>query len=86
MREAREEVALDIALIGKAGEREVLLPGRRYLISVFAARLIGGEARTGPEASEVGWFALDAIGGLDITDGLLEAAQAAERLFLGAKP
>lgn len=86
VREAREEVTVEIALIAKAGEREVLLPGRRYLISVFAARLIAGEAQTGQEASEVGWFTLDAIPALDTTDGLLETARDAERLFLSAKP
>jgi 8-oxo-dGTP diphosphatase len=85
IREVREEVSLEIALIAKAGEREVLLPGRRYVISVFAARLIAGEAQTGPEASEVGWFELDAIGALDATEGLLESARAAERAFLAAK-
>lgn len=86
IREVREEVSLEIALIAKAGEKEVLLPGRRYLISVFAARLVAGEAQTGPEASDVGWFALDDFAALDTTDGLLETARAAERLFLSAKP
>lgn len=85
IREVREEVSLDIALVAKAGEREVLLPGRRYLISVFAARVVAGEAQTGPEASEVGWFALDTIAAIDTTEGLLESALAAERLFLAAK-
>jgi ADP-ribose pyrophosphatase YjhB (NUDIX family) len=85
VREVREEVSLDIALIAQADEREVLLPGRRYLISVFAARLVAGEAQTGPEASEIGWFALEAISALDATDGLLESARAAERVFLAAR-
>jgi 8-oxo-dGTP diphosphatase len=85
IREAREEVSVEIEIIGKAGEREVMLPGRCFLISVFAARLVSGEAQPGPEASETGWFAIEDIETLDATPGLAESAREAERLFLAAK-
>jgi hypothetical protein len=61
------------------------LPDKRYVISVFAAKLFSGEAKTGPEASEVGWFDVGEIASLDTTDGLFESASAAQRVFLGAK-
>jgi len=84
IREVREEVSAEIALLGKAGEREVLLAERRYIISVFAARLISGEPSTGPEASEIGWFEIAEIGTLDATAGLASYAIEAKRLFLSA--
>jgi 8-oxo-dGTP diphosphatase len=85
IREAQEEVSLEIELIEKAGEREMLLPGRRYLISVFAAQAVRGEAQTGPEASEIGWFDVEEIAKLDTTEGLIESAREARRVFLASK-
>lgn len=86
IREAREEVFVEIELITKVAEREVVLDaqGLRYLISVFAARLASGEPRTGPEASEIGWFAIADIASLDATEGLEQSAREAERAFLAA--
>jgi len=84
IREVREEVSAEIALIGKAGEREVLLAERRYIISVFAARLVSGEPSAGPEASEIGWFEIEEIEGLETTTELARYAAAAKRLFLSA--
>jgi 8-oxo-dGTP diphosphatase len=85
IREVREEVAVEIAIIGKAGEREVLLPDRRFQLSVFAARIVSGEPQPGPEASETGWFAIEDIETLDATPGLSESAREAERIYLAAK-
>jgi 8-oxo-dGTP diphosphatase len=85
IREAREEVSVEIEIVGKAGEREVMLPGRRFLISVFAARLVSGEAQPGPEASETGWFAVGDIEALDATPGLSDSARLAKRIYLAAK-
>jgi 8-oxo-dGTP diphosphatase len=85
VREAREEVAVEIKIIGKAGERAVTLPERRFLISVFAARIVSGEAQPGPEASEIGWFAVGDIETLDATPGLFDSARLAEHIYLAAK-
>jgi 8-oxo-dGTP diphosphatase len=87
IREAREEVSVEIEIIEKAGEREVELPeaNRRYLIFVFAACLISGEPKAGPEASEVGWFEISEIVSLHTTEELAVYAAEAKRLFLAAK-
>jgi 8-oxo-dGTP diphosphatase len=85
IREAREEVSVEIEIVGKAGEREVVFPGKRYFISVFAARLVSGEPKTGPEASATGWFGVAEIEALDTTDELALYAEQAKRLFLAAK-
>lgn len=85
IREAREEVSVEIQILAKSGEREVPLPGKRYVISIFAARIVSGEEKTGPEASETGWFHISEIAALDTTEGLAEAAQAAAKLVEAAK-
>jgi 8-oxo-dGTP diphosphatase len=87
IREAQEEVSVEIEIVAKAGEREMALPEakQRYLISVFAASLVAGEPKTGPEASEIGWFDIEEIAALDTTEGLAESARKAERVFLAAK-
>ncbi len=84
MREAREEVSVEIEIVASAGTREAATAERRYVISVFAARLLAGEPTTGPEASEVGWFEIEEIASLDATDELERYAVAAKRLFLTA--
>jgi ADP-ribose pyrophosphatase YjhB (NUDIX family) len=58
---------------------------RRYVISVFAARLVEGEPQIGPEASEIGWFDVAEIAALDTTEKLADYAARAQRLFLAAK-
>ena len=85
VREAREEVGVEIEIVAKSGEREVELPDKRYVISVFAARLVSGDAKAGAEASEVGWFALAQLASLDTTEGLLDAAQEAQHAILARK-
>jgi mutator protein MutT len=85
IREAREEVSVEIQILAKSGEREVPLPGKRYVISIFAARIVSGEGKTGAEASETGWFHISEIAALDTTEGLAEAAQAAAKLVEAAK-
>lgn len=85
IREMREEVDIEIEIIAKAGEREVVLSDRRYLITVFAATLLTGEPKTGPEAAAVGWFALDEIASLETTPKLAEFAEAAALVFRALK-
>ncbi len=84
IREVLEEVSAGIAILGKAGEREMRLAEHRYIISVFAARLVSGEPSAGPEASEIGWFEIGEIEELDTTPELESYALEAKRLFLSA--
>jgi 8-oxo-dGTP diphosphatase len=85
IREAREEVSIEIEIIKKAGERELLIRDqdgnmvRQYVISVFAAKLKAGEPKTGPEASEIGWFSTSEIASLDATEGLADSVRVAEQ-------
>ncbi len=85
IREAREEVSVEIEIAGKVGEREVTLPDKRYLISVFAARLVSGEPTTGPEASEIAWLDPSEIASFDATPELTAHAEAARRLLFPGK-
>jgi 8-oxo-dGTP diphosphatase len=85
IREAREEISVVIEIIGKAGDNEVTFGDKRYVVSVFAARLIAGEPKTGPEAREIGWFDLSELAALDTTDELTAYAVKAKHLFLAAK-
>jgi 8-oxo-dGTP diphosphatase len=85
VREVREEVFVEIEILGRAGEREVEIPGKRFIISVFAARLVSGEPKTGPEASEVRWLEIAEIPSLETTAELARYAETAKRLFLAAK-
>lgn len=87
VREAREEVSVEIEIVAEVGERVVELRNesgeiyRRFAVSVFAAALISGEPVSGPEAGKVGWFNLDEIGSLDATDGLAQSVEEAARAF-----
>lgn len=85
IREAREEVSIEIEIVAQAGEREVTLPDRRYLISVFAARLVSGEARTGPEAGEIAWCDPSEIVSFDATPELTAHAITARKLVFDPK-
>lgn len=85
VREAREEVGVEIELLGRSGTREISVGETRYLISVFAARIVSGKAQTGPEASEVRWLEVADIHSLDASADLAEYARNAERIFLAAK-
>jgi len=80
-------VSAEIEIIGQAGTREFLLAetNQRYVISVFAARLVEGEPQAGPEASKIAWFDVAEIAALDTTEKLADYAALAQRLFLAAK-
>ena len=87
IREAREEISVEIEIVAKLGEREVAPAGmaRRYVISVFAARLLSGTPQTGPEAAAIGWFHPAEIAALDATAGLAAFAEAAVHAVLRAQ-
>jgi ADP-ribose pyrophosphatase YjhB (NUDIX family) len=85
-REVDEETALKIEIIGLAGWREVL-PGNggggHYLIMSFAARWSAGEPVLNAELDDFRWLAPDALGDLELTDGLVEVIQSAWGLMRG---
>jgi ADP-ribose pyrophosphatase YjhB (NUDIX family) len=85
-REVREETALEIAVAGVAGHREVILRGadgrveRHFVILCFASRWIAGEPSLNEELDEARWVTPAELAQLKTTEGLLpivEAAQAA---------
>jgi 8-oxo-dGTP diphosphatase len=83
-REVDEETALKIEIIGLAGWREVVpgpSGGGHYLIMSFAARWIAGEPVLNDELDDFRWLAPDGLGGLTLTDGLLEVIEAAKGLL-----
>ena len=83
-REIDEETALRVEIVGLAGWREVL-PGTggggHYLIMSFAARWTAGEPRLNDELDDFKWLAPDALGDLNVTDGLGQILAAAARLI-----
>jgi 8-oxo-dGTP diphosphatase len=89
MREAREELGVEIAIVAAAGFREVEFrkpDGEiiRYRIEVFAARLVSGTPTPGPEALETGWFGAHEIASLKTTEGLQESVEQAARALASA--
>ena len=82
-REVDEETALRIEIVGLAGWREVLPAasgGGHYLIMSFAARWRSGEPVLNDELDDFRWLPPDALGDLQMTDGLSEVIQSARRL------
>jgi ADP-ribose pyrophosphatase YjhB (NUDIX family) len=83
IREIREETALEIAIVGLAGWREVLpamAGGGHFVILSFAARRTGGELVLNEELATAEWRAPDAVAQLPTTEGLAEIVAAARRL------
>jgi len=86
LRELREETGVEAEAVGYAGHCEVMLRNEKgnvfehFVILAFAARWRAGEARSGPEASAVEWVEPTRLGDYEITEGLVEIVEAAERL------
>jgi len=87
-REVMEEVGVECAIIGVAGAIDVIQHApdgtlkAHYVVVAHAAHWVSGEAMTGPEAAEVGWFAPDAIPATETTPGLQPIIKAAFKLSL----
>jgi 8-oxo-dGTP diphosphatase len=86
-REVMEETTLTIAVIGLAGYRESILPdavgdrGRHFVILPFAARWVAGEVALNEELDDSRWLSIDAVTGLQTTEGLLDILRRAETLL-----
>jgi ADP-ribose pyrophosphatase YjhB (NUDIX family) len=86
-REVREETGLTIDVIDLAGYRESILPdavgdrGRHFVILPFAARWVAGEVTLNDELDDSRWMPVDAVTGLQTTDGLLNILRRAEKLL-----
>ena len=83
-REVDEETALKIEIAGLAGWREVVPGvggGGHYLILSFAARWIACEPLLNDEHDDFRWLTPDAIGDLEVTDGLQQIIAAARRVL-----
>ncbi|MCW5680053.1 MAG: NUDIX domain-containing protein [Xanthobacteraceae bacterium] len=86
VRETREEVSVEIEIVGRAGERLVDIHDagvlqKRFVITFFAATVKSGEPASSDEAAEVGWFTADEIETLTATAGLAEAVRDAARVL-----
>jgi len=86
-REVEEETTLSIEPIEIADYREVIArddenrPKRHFVIIVFAARWLGGEATPNDEIAETRWVDPDELDDLPTTDGLAGIVERAlERL------
>lgn len=78
-RELREETGLDIGNL--APLREYLVSGMkdgqelRYRLMVFSGDHQVGEAQAGDDAEEAGWFDLEAMRGMKLSDFVFDVAQ-----------
>ncbi|TDC46506.1 NUDIX domain-containing protein [Actinomadura sp. KC345] len=73
-RELKEETGLDVVAGALAGTVERPGPGGvTYEIYDYAATVTGGALRAGDDASDVRWVTPDALRGLPVTPGLLDA-------------
>jgi 8-oxo-dGTP diphosphatase len=84
-REVDEETGLRIEIVGLARWREVLPAtgsGGHYVILSFAARWISHEPVLNDEHDDFKWLAPDALGDLQVTDGLPEVIEAARRMIV----
>jgi len=86
-RELMEETGIEAEIVALAGEREVVLKDEgggiaaRFRIFAYAARWRAGEAKPGPEASEVLWVDPEALSGYKTTEGLLPIVMEAKRIL-----
>ena len=77
-REVLEETGLTIRVGRLAGYREIILPqavegrGRHFVILPFSAEWLAGEVRLNAELSDFNWSTIEAAGGFQTTDGLVD--------------
>lgn len=90
LRELREEVAVEARIIAfnqhvQAIERDRAGQIRHhYVVASFAGLWVSGEARPGPEATEILWIEPKQLAALNGTPHLVPVVRAAERLLKDA--
>ena len=88
-REIREETGLEIAPLGLAGYREIILAnevagrGRHFVILPFAARWLSGDMVLNEELKDARWMQVQDALDLPTTEGLFDILQTAEVLAAG---
>src|SRR5258708_4810710 len=83
-REVDEETGLRIEILDLAGWREVLPAaggGGHYVIMSFAARWTAREPVLNDEHDDFKWLSPEALGDIELTEGLQEVIEAARRLI-----
>lgn len=71
-REVAEETALDVVVGGLVGVHEVLGDDHHIVILDFHAEVVGGTARAGDDATDLGWMGRGELAAAGPTDGLLD--------------
>ena len=90
LRELREEVAVEAAIVGFNRHVEVIerdgqgAVRAHFVVASFVARWLAGEGRTGPEAGAVEWVDPDALGARPTTRELPDVLRAARRIWEAA--
>jgi 8-oxo-dGTP diphosphatase len=88
-REVLEEAGVACEIAGFAGHREMMLRDEggnlyaHFVIAAFAARWTSGEAKPGPEASEVAWVDPGTIRNYETTPGLAEIVERSRTILRG---
>ena len=73
-REVREETGIEIAIVRQIDHAEIIvrdadgLVERHYVLIVFAANAISGEARAGDDAAETRWVGAQEFARLNLTE------------------
>lgn len=86
-REVMEETGVACEIAGFVGHREMMLRDEggnlyaHFVIAAFAARWSDGEAKPGPEASDVAWVDPGHIGNYPTTPGLSEIVTKAREIL-----
>ncbi len=87
LRELMEEVCVSAEIVGFAGHVDIIERDaddrvlRHFVVNAFAARWLGGEPQTGPEAGEVRWIEPSRVGELPTSPDLARLVNAAAALI-----
>lgn len=82
VREVKEETGLDVATDAVATIFERVMPDStgaceyHYVLIDFYCRVLRGELRAGSDSQAVGWFDLDSLGDLTMTEGTRDVIRA----------
>jgi len=74
-RELLEETGLTVGEIDPFDEIEIGTFDRLFALTVFVGRGVSGSLEPGDDAAEAGWFALEEMANLPVTDSTFEIAR-----------